>query len=101
MERAADTPEGCAAVQRDFDKLEKCADVNLIKFRKRKCKPGKPEPGEEQHQAPARAGVPSAGKQLCSKELGVLGNISNVALQGHTNSIRGSSGRVLPEGLGR
>lgn len=38
MKRAADTPEDCAALQRDFDKLEKCADITLTEFRERKCK---------------------------------------------------------------
>ena len=32
----ADAPEGCAAVQRDLNRLEKWADRNLMKFNK--CK---------------------------------------------------------------
>lgn len=34
----ADMPEGCAAIQRDHNKLEKWADGDLTKFNKEKCK---------------------------------------------------------------
>lgn len=34
----ANIPDGCASVQRDFDRLEIWADRNLTKFSKRKCK---------------------------------------------------------------
>lgn len=34
---AVDAPYGCAAIQRDLDRLAKWANRNLIKFSKRKC----------------------------------------------------------------
>jgi len=33
----ADTVEGCAAIQRDLDRLENWAERNLVKFKKGKC----------------------------------------------------------------
>ncbi|PKU42727.1 hypothetical protein llap_6976 [Limosa lapponica baueri] len=38
LEGVADTPEGCAAIQQDLDRLESRAERNLVKFNKGKCR---------------------------------------------------------------
>lgn len=102
MKRAADTPEGCAALQRDFDKLKKCADITLTEFRERKCLVL-----NQERTTPSTCMCWNSllDSSFAEKDLGVLGvtvvNTSSGALQGHTNSILGSVGRVLPKGLGR
>lgn len=89
VERATDTPEGCAAVQRDFDKLEKCADMNLMEFRERKGKVLNQWTNNAKH--PHMLEFTQLESSFAEKDLGVLVvttvNTSNVALQGHTNSI--------------
>lgn len=34
----AATPEGCAGIKRDLDRMKKWADRNFMKFNKEKCK---------------------------------------------------------------
>lgn len=60
----ANMPEGCAATQKDVDRREKWAGVNLMKF---KNKAKSPAPEEEQPQAPVHAGATQLESTLAEK----------------------------------
>jgi len=66
-----DTPEGCAAIQRDLDRLESWVQRNLMKFNKDKCRVLHLE--KEQPHAPAQAWGGPAGEQLCGEGPGCPG----------------------------
>jgi len=67
-----DTPSGCAAIQRDLDRLEGWAERNLMRFNKGKGRV--PAPGEEQPQAPVQAGADLLESSSAERDLGVLGD---------------------------
>ena len=53
--RVANTPEGCAALQRDLKRLERWAQRNQLKFSKGNCRVL--QLGREKPQAPDRLGL--------------------------------------------
>ena len=77
----AETPGGCAAIQRDLDRLESWAEGNLMKFNKSNQVHG-PAPGEEQPHAPAQAGGDLLESGSAEKALAVLVE-SRVTLSQH------------------
>jgi len=67
----ADTPEGCATIQQDLDRLESWVQRNLMRFNKGQVQG--PASGEEQPHASVQAGGGAAGKQLCGEGPGCPG----------------------------
>ncbi|GAB0185691.1 mitochondrial enolase superfamily member 1 [Grus japonensis] len=66
----ADTPEGCAAIQRDLDRLESWVERNLMKFNKGKCRILHLGRNNSKHQY--RLEVDLLGSSSVENDLGVL-----------------------------
>ncbi|KAJ7401638.1 hypothetical protein BTVI_93756 [Pitangus sulphuratus] len=68
----ANTPECCAALQKDVDSLEKWAEQNLLKFNKSKCRVLHLEKNNSMHQY--RLGANLLESSSVEKDLRVLGD---------------------------
>ncbi|GAB0209551.1 mitochondrial enolase superfamily member 1 [Grus japonensis] len=66
----ANTPEGCAAIERDLDRLESWAERNLMKLHKGKCRVLHLGRNNLKHQY--KLGVDLLGSSAAEKDLGVL-----------------------------
>ncbi|KAK4817888.1 hypothetical protein QYF61_002057 [Mycteria americana] len=91
----ADTPEGHAAIQRDFDKLEKWADRNLKHFSKGKCKALRL--GRNNHRHWYMLGT--AGRQLCCDGDQALAQLPREAVESPPLEVFKSHLDVIPGSL--
>ena len=88
----ADTPEGCATIQQDLDRLESWAGRNLMRFSKTECRVLRLGRNNCMHQY--RLGDDLLEQSSAKKDLGVLEN-NRLAMSQHRALVAKKASGIL------